>query len=70
MDNMSENIAALMYEIGLRARLFRTSNGVGKHVVILTQRERLLVELIGMRDNMSIFFNHKLGFQMERAETV
>jgi DNA-binding MarR family transcriptional regulator len=54
MDNMSENIAALMYETNLRDRLFRTSNGAGKHIVALTQRERLLVELIGMRDNMSI----------------
>jgi hypothetical protein len=70
MDKMSENIATLMYETNLRARLFRTSNGAGKHVVALTQLERLLVELIGMRDNMSIFFNHKLGFQLERAESV
>ena len=54
MDKMSKNIAALMYETNLRARLFRTSNGAGNHVVALTQRERLLVELIGMRDNMSI----------------
>ena len=54
MDKMSENIATLMYETNLRARLFRTSNGAGNHVVALTQRERLLVELIGMRDNMSI----------------
>jgi DNA-binding MarR family transcriptional regulator len=54
MDNITENIETLMYEIGLRARLFRTSKGAGNHVVVLTQRERLLVELIGMRDNMSI----------------
>jgi len=55
MDKMSENIAALMYETNLRVRLFRTSTGAaGKHVVALTQRERLLVELIGMRDSMSI----------------
>jgi DNA-binding MarR family transcriptional regulator len=54
MDNMSENIATLMYETNLRARLFRTSNGAENDVVALTQRERLLVEIIGMRDNMSI----------------
>jgi len=51
---MSENIEKLMYEISLRVRLFSNSKGAGKHVVVLTQRERLLVELIGMRDNMSI----------------
>jgi len=67
---MSENIEKLMYEISLRVRLFRNSKWAGKHVVVLTQRERLLVELIGMRDNMSIFFNHQLGFEMERAEIV
>ena len=54
MDNMSENIKKLMYEISLRVRLFRNSKKAGKHVVVLTQRERLLVELIGMRDNMSV----------------
>ena len=41
---MSENIEKLMYEISLRVRLFRNSKGVGKHVVVLTPRERLLVE--------------------------
>jgi DNA-binding MarR family transcriptional regulator len=51
---MSENIETLMYEIGLRDRLFRSSKGAGNQIVVLTQRERLLVELIGMRDNMSI----------------
>lgn len=51
---MSENIKKLMYEISLRVRLFRNSKKAGKHVVVLTQRERLLVELIGMRDNMSV----------------
>ena len=54
MDNMSENIETLMYEINIRARLFRISNGAGKYVAVLTQRERLLVKLIVMRDNMSI----------------
>ena len=54
MDNMSENIETLLYEIGLRARLFRTSKGAKNHGVVLTPRERLLVELIGIRDNMSI----------------
>ena len=52
---MSENIETLMYEIGLRDRLFRSSKGAENHIVVLTQRERLLLELIGMRDNMSIF---------------
>ena len=65
MDNMSENSETLMYEIGLRDRLFKSSKGAGNQVVVLTQGERLLVELIGMRDNMSIFFNRKLGFKME-----
>ena len=51
---MSENIETLMYEISLRVRLFRNSKGAGKHVAVLTPRERLLVELIGMRDNISI----------------
>ena len=51
---MSENIKTLMYEISLRVRLFRNSKEAGKHVVVLTQRERLVVELIGMRDNMSV----------------
>jgi len=51
---MSENIETLMYEINIRARLFRISSGAGTHVVVLTQRERLLVQLIGMRENMSI----------------
>ena len=51
---MLENIETLMHEISLRFRLFRNSKGVGKHVVVLTQGERLLVELIGMRDNVSI----------------
>ena len=51
---MSENIEKLMYEISLRVRLFRNSKGAGKHGAVLTPRERLLVELIGMRDNMSI----------------
>ena len=53
-DNMSENIEKLMYETSLRVRLFRNSKGMGKHVAVLTPRERLLVERIGMRNNMSI----------------
>lgn len=50
---MSKNIETLTYEISLRVRLFMASKG-GNNIADLTHRERLLLELIGMRENMSI----------------
>jgi len=50
---MAKNIETLIYEISLRVRLFMASKG-GSNIADLTHRERLLLELIGMRENMSI----------------
>jgi DNA-binding MarR family transcriptional regulator len=51
---MAKNIETLIYEISLRVRLFMTSKRVGNTNIDLTDRECLLLELIGMRENMSI----------------
>jgi len=51
---MAKNIETLIYEISLRVRLFMASKGARDNIADLTQRERLLLELIGMRENMSI----------------
>ena len=52
-ESMAKNIETLIYEISLRVRLFMASKG-GSNIADLTHRERLLLELIGMRENMSI----------------
>ena len=51
---MTKNIETLIYEISLRIRIFMTSKGARNRVADLTDRECLLLELIGMRENMSI----------------
>jgi DNA-binding MarR family transcriptional regulator len=51
---MSKEAEALVYEISLRVRLFMASMKVRRKVADLSERESLLLELIGMRDNMSI----------------
>lgn len=51
---MAKNIETLIYEISLRVRLFMASKEARNNIADLTQRERLLLELIGMRENMSI----------------
>jgi DNA-binding MarR family transcriptional regulator len=51
---MSKKIEMLIYEIALRVRLFMASKAVGKTVADLTERESLLLELIGMREDMNI----------------
>ncbi len=51
---MTKNIETLIYEISLRVRLFMTSKRAGNAAIDLTDRECLLLELIGMRENMSI----------------
>lgn len=51
---MAKNIETLIYEISLRVRLFMASKGGSNNIADLTHRERLLLELIGMRENMSI----------------
>ena len=51
---MAKNIETLIYEISLRVRLFMASKQAGNRVADLTDRECLVLELIGMRDNMNI----------------
>jgi len=51
---MSKKIEVLIYEIALRVRLFMASGAGGEKIANLTDRESLLLELIGMRENMSI----------------
>ena len=51
---MTKNIETLIYEISLRVRLFMASKSAGNSTLDLTDRECLLLELIGMRENMSI----------------
>ena len=51
---MAKNIETLIYEISLRVRLFMTSKRVGNTGIDLTDHECLLLEFIGMRENMSI----------------
>ena len=51
---MTKNIETLIYEISLRVRLFMTSERAGNTAVNLTDRECLLLELVGMREKMSI----------------
>jgi DNA-binding MarR family transcriptional regulator len=51
---MTKNIETLIYEISLRVRLFMASKRAGNTDIDLTDRECLLLELIGMREKMSI----------------
>jgi DNA-binding MarR family transcriptional regulator len=53
-ESMTKNIETLIYEISLRVRLFMTSKRAGNTAIDLTDRECLLLELIGMRENISI----------------
>lgn len=51
---MPKDIETLIYEMSLRVRLFMASKQASNRVADLTDRESLVLELIGMRDNMSI----------------
>ena len=51
---MPKTTEMLIYEMALRVRLYLTSQKPGKKVADLTDRETLLLELIGAREQMSI----------------
>jgi DNA-binding MarR family transcriptional regulator len=51
---MPKAIETLIYEISLRVRLYMASKAVSQRAADLTERESLILELIGMNNNMSI----------------
>lgn len=51
---MGENTEKLIYKLAFRVRLYTASGVSNKKVADLTDRETLILELIGMQDRMSI----------------
>jgi DNA-binding MarR family transcriptional regulator len=51
---MPKAIETLIYEISLRVRLYMASKAVSQQAADLTERESLILELIGMHKKMSI----------------
>ena len=51
---MGENTEKLIYKLAFRVRLYTASRVSNKKVADLTDRETLILELIGMQDSMSI----------------
>jgi DNA-binding MarR family transcriptional regulator len=51
---MGENTEKLIYKLAFRVRLYTASRVLNKKVADLTDRETLILELIGMQDSMSI----------------
>jgi DNA-binding MarR family transcriptional regulator len=51
---VTNQVETLIYELSLRARLYRVSKGLSERPAELSEREALLLELIGLRGSMSI----------------
>ncbi|NIO17385.1 MAG: hypothetical protein GTN70_10440 [Deltaproteobacteria bacterium] len=51
---MNESMEMLIYEMALRVRLFRMMSGSENDMGHLSDREMLILELLGMRKNMSV----------------
>jgi DNA-binding MarR family transcriptional regulator len=51
---MAKSIEMVLAEMSLRVRLFMSAENAGKRIAGLTERETLLLELIGLKGEMSI----------------
>jgi DNA-binding MarR family transcriptional regulator len=51
---VTKQMEELMYDMSLRARLYRVSKGLGEGPAGLSEREALLLELIGLKGSVSI----------------
>lgn len=51
---MTNKVEKLIYDMSLRIRLYRVSKGQGEGPAGLSERETLLIELIGLKGSMSI----------------
>jgi DNA-binding MarR family transcriptional regulator len=51
---VTNQVEELMYHLSLRLRLYRVSRGLGERPAELSEREALLLELIGLKGSVSI----------------